>query len=107
MLAQLSKLAFEPRIRALFDRWAIWAIVALAAVLRFFDLGYPKKLVFDETYYVKDALSLTQGGFERNWPEGTDDLLASGQVPTMLETGSFVVHPPLGKNLILVARRSG
>jgi dolichyl-phosphate-mannose--protein O-mannosyl transferase len=100
VLAQLSKLAFEPRIRALFDRWAIWAIVALAAVLRFFDLGYPKKLVFDETYYVKDALSLTQGGFERNWPEGTDDLLASGQVPTMLETGSFVVHPPLGKWII-------
>jgi dolichyl-phosphate-mannose--protein O-mannosyl transferase len=100
VLAQLSKLAFEPRIRALFDRWAIWAIVALAGVLRFFDLGYPKKLVFDETYYVKDALSLTQGGFERNWPEGTDDLLASGQVPTMLETGSFVVHPPLGKWII-------
>jgi dolichyl-phosphate-mannose--protein O-mannosyl transferase len=100
VLAQLTKFAFEPRFRALFDRWAIWAIVALAGVLRFFDLGYPKKLVFDETYYVKDALSLTQGGFERSWPDGADDVLASGQVPTFLDTGSFVVHPPLGKWII-------
>ena len=100
MLANLTKFALEPRFRALFDRWAIWSIVALAAVLRFFNLAYPQKLVFDETYYVKDSLSLIFGGFERSWPEGADDVLAAGQVPTFLETGSFVVHPPLGKWII-------
>lgn len=100
MLTQLAKFALEPRLRALFDRWAIWAVLALAAALRFFNLGYPQKLVFDETYYVKDALSLITGGVEHNWPEGTDDVLAAGQLPTYLETGSFVVHPPLGKWII-------
>lgn len=100
MLAQLTKVVYEPRLRALFDRWSIWLIVALAAVLRLFNLGYPQKLVFDETYYVKDALSLTATGFEHDWPAGSDDLLAKGQVPEFSATGSFVVHPPLGKWII-------
>jgi ActR/RegA family two-component response regulator len=33
-------------------------------------------------------------------PADADDVLAAGQIPTMLETGSFVVHPPLGKWII-------
>ena len=100
MLAKLTSVVYEPRLRALFDRWWIWLIVLLAAVLRFFDLGYPSKLVFDETYYVKDALSLTATGFEHDWPAGADDLLAAGKVPVFSASGSFVVHPPLGKWII-------
>lgn len=100
MLAQLTKFVYEPRLRALFDRWSICAIVAFAAILRFYNLGYPNKLVFDETYYVKDSLSLTATGFEHDWPAGSDDLLAAGKVPNFSDTGSFVVHPPLGKWII-------
>ena len=100
MLAKLTSVVYEPRLRALFDRWSIWLIVALAAVLRLYNLGYPNKLVFDETYYVKDALSLTATGFEHDWPAGSDDLLAAGKVPVFSDTGSFVVHPPLGKWII-------
>ncbi|MEN9713639.1 MAG: hypothetical protein RLZZ164_303 [Actinomycetota bacterium] len=100
MFAQLTQRLLDPRLRQLFDRWSTLAIVAIAAILRFFDLGYPHSLVFDETYYVKDAISLTGSGFEHNWPDGTDAQFASGNAPNYLSTGSFVVHPPLGKWLI-------
>ena len=102
MLTQLSKFVYEPRLRALFDTWSPWAIVTLAAFLRFFGLGYPQTLVFDETYYVKDAFSLSQSGFEHDWPAGSDDGFAAGQVPAFADTGSFVVHPPLGKWIISI-----
>jgi dolichyl-phosphate-mannose--protein O-mannosyl transferase len=35
-------------------------VVSLAAGLRFWNLGNPHKLVFDETYYVKDAYTLSR-----------------------------------------------
>ncbi|MFM6971759.1 MAG: hypothetical protein ACKOWH_04135, partial [Rhodoluna sp.] len=50
------------------ERLAPWFIVALAAVLRLWNLAYPQKLVFDETYYVKDAWTLWNTGAERAWP---------------------------------------
>ena len=44
------------------DRLTGWAvtlvITAIAFVTRVVNLGYPNKLVFDETYYAKDAYSL-------------------------------------------------
>ncbi|MGO1770698.1 MAG: hypothetical protein ACTHZX_12160, partial [Microbacterium sp.] len=39
-------------------------ITAVAAVVRFVALGHPHELVFDETYYVKDAWSLWNLGYE-------------------------------------------
>lgn len=72
----------------------------LTAVLRFWNLGYPQKLVFDETYYVKDALTLSVTGVEHNWPEGADAQFAAGGYAGYLDSGSFVVHPPLGKWII-------
>ena len=39
--------------------WIVTLIIgAIAFVIRFVNLGYPNKLVFDETYYAKDAYSL-------------------------------------------------
>ena len=43
-------------------------ITLLAFLIRLHNLGYPNKLVFDETYYAKDAWSLLKFGYERNWP---------------------------------------
>lgn len=100
MFAQLTQRLLDPRLRATFDRWSTLAIVTIAAILRFFNLGYPHVLAFDETYYVKDAISLTGGGFEHNWPDGTDDLFNAGTAPDYLPSAAFVVHPPLGKWLI-------
>ena len=100
MLANLTRIVLEPRLRAGFDRWYLAAIVALAAVLRFWNLGYPHKLVFDETYYVKDALTLSMTGVERNWPENANAAFEAGQYTGYLDSGAFVVHPPLGKWII-------
>ena len=57
----------------LFDRISYWArygppaVLLVAAVARLAGLGYPAKLVFDETYYVKDAWSLVHLGYEGSW----------------------------------------
>jgi len=100
MLANLTKVIYEPRLRALFDRWYFWGILALSAVLRLWNLGYPRALVFDETYYVKDALTLSATGVERNWPNDANAAFEAGSYSGYLDTGSFVVHPPLGKWVI-------
>ena len=59
-------------------------LIALASfVLRIFNLGSPKGLVFDEVYYVDGARDLLKYGVEIN---GSDP--------------EFIVHPPVGKWLI-------
>ena len=75
-------------------------MMVIASLTRLWNLGYPAKLVFDETYYVKDALTLSAEGHEKSWPEGADDAFQSGDVSGYLSDAAFVVHPPLGKWLI-------
>lgn len=79
-------------------RWiAPVAVLALAAVLRLWALDRPDSLVFDELYYVRDAISQLAHGFTTSWPD--DD-------PAFTNSGSFsdrpnsIAHPPLGKWLI-------
>lgn len=76
------------------------AIMLTAALTRLWNLGYPPKLVFDETYYVKDALTLATEGHEKSWPDGANQAFESGDVYSYLNESAFVVHPPLGKWLI-------
>ncbi|MCX6478292.1 MAG: hypothetical protein NT044_02700, partial [Micrococcales bacterium] len=76
------------------------SVMVIAALTRLWNLGYPAKLVFDETYYVKDALTLSAEGHEKSWPEGADVAFHSGDVSGYLSDAAFVVHPPLGKWLI-------
>lgn len=81
--------------------WGVPALLALVAGLtRLVGLGYPRELVFDETFYVKDGWSLWNLGYSANWPEDANAGFAKGIVDTYLQTGSYVVHPPLGKWLI-------
>lgn len=80
-------------------------VTALAAVLRFVHLGRPDDIIFDETYYVKDALGLLRFGFERDAIEGANEVILARDAPwdqldIFTEKASFVVHPPLGKWLI-------
>ncbi len=93
------------------DRLTGWlvtlGITAFAFVLRLVDLGRPKGLVFDETYYPKEAWTMLHLGYEGTWPEtmpGTklkaNDAIAQGMVEGWNANASFVVHPPLGKWLI-------
>ena len=76
------------------------AVTALGAGLRLWDLGQPHSLVFDETFYVKDAWSLFNNGYETTWPADTDPKFAAGETNIFKTDGSYVVHPPLGKWLI-------
>ena len=76
------------------------AVTLLAAVLRLWNVGSPKTLVFDETFYVKDAWTLSHLGYEANWQGNADQLFTRGDVNSYLTGGSFIAHPPLGKWVI-------
>lgn len=76
------------------------AITVLAFCIRLVGIAYPKGLLFDETYYAKDAYTLLKLGYEGSWPEGANDMIASGKVDIFLNGASFIVHPQLGKWLI-------
>lgn len=80
-------------------RWlgtiGVVGVLALAALLRFWALGRPGSLVFDELFYVRDAITQLAHGFPTTWP---DDDARMGKPFT--DNPSFAVHPPLGKWLI-------
>jgi dolichyl-phosphate-mannose-protein mannosyltransferase len=81
--------------------WLVTLVIgAIAFGIRVVGLGYPNKLVFDETYYAKDAYSLLRHGYERGWASGADAKVTAGTPDAMLESPSFIVHPPVGKWLI-------
>ncbi|MFJ2178802.1 dolichyl-phosphate-mannose--protein mannosyltransferase [Streptomyces sp. NPDC087851] len=86
-------------------RWSAWggpALVALVAgVLRFWNLGNPKAVIFDETYYAKDAWALINQGYEGSWPKDVDTSILKdpSSVPVPTDPG-YVVHPPVGKWVI-------
>lgn len=89
-----------PRRRALWYWGGPALVVLVAAVLRFWNLGQPQAIVFDETYYVKDAWTLLHNGYESTWPDGADEPFANGDTDVFTDDGSYVVHPPLGKWMI-------
>lgn len=76
------------------------AVMVIGGVLRFVRLGDPATLVFDETYYVKDAYSYLLSGYEREWPEEPDADFNSGNTGIILGSPDYVVHPPVGKWMI-------
>ncbi|MBT1165591.1 phospholipid carrier-dependent glycosyltransferase [Bifidobacterium simiarum] len=88
----------------------VWPILmaVFGGLLRFIRLGSPRAVVFDETYYVKDAWTMLLTGEPRDWPEvlngvKIDDYFANGQHLTdWLQSAEYVVHPPVGKWCIAV-----
>lgn len=81
--------------------WLLVGIITLVAVLvRFVRLDQPHGIVFDEIYYVPDGWTITNNGYESEWPENKDELWASGNYDSYLDQAEYVVHPPLGKYLI-------
>ncbi|WP_084039306.1 dolichyl-phosphate-mannose--protein mannosyltransferase [Demequina sp. NBRC 110053] len=75
------------------------SVAALAALLRFANLGSPQALVFDEVFYARGAYSLLTQGFEGEWGGENQDF-ASGDVSQLSTDGDYVVHPMVGKLLI-------
>lgn len=86
------------------DRLFSWVVTiligALAFTLRIVNLARPKGLVFDETYYAKDAWTLLHLGYETSWPQEANESIEGGFVDIYTDQASFVVHPQLGKWLI-------
>ena len=68
-------------------RWSAWGgpllVTLFAGLMRFHNLGSPKAVIFDETYYAMDELILQN----------------NGNVPIPTEA-AYVVHPPVGKYVI-------
>jgi dolichyl-phosphate-mannose--protein O-mannosyl transferase len=83
-------------------------VLLVATILRFVNIGSPGVLIFDETFYVKDAWSLVHLGYEANWPSSTavgkpldvNGLFQAGQVNIYTHAGEYIAHPPLGKWII-------
>lgn len=83
------------------------ALTVLAALFRLPGLGHPARLIFDETYYVKDAYTLLQLGYEARWPSSANDSFNTGLLDVYTDEASFVVHPPLGKWIIALGMMLG
>jgi dolichyl-phosphate-mannose-protein mannosyltransferase len=85
-------------------------VTLFAAFLRFYRLSVPDAVIFDETYYVKDAWSILKHGVEWNIINSTyanpDILRGNDNIFALPCSGSgcgeFVVQPPVGKLLIAV-----
>ena len=87
-------------------------ITAFGAFLRFNRLQVPRALIFDETYYAKDAWSILQNGVEWNYitkagnPNYANQLIIAGHTTglfakcTGTSCGEYVVQPEMGKLLI-------
>jgi dolichyl-phosphate-mannose-protein mannosyltransferase len=82
---------------------AMLTVTTLGGLLRFWRLDRPHKLVFDETYYVKQGWSMFKAGYELKW-QGTGEVVDpkwnSGNTKVFLNEPDFVVHPPVGKWMI-------
>ncbi|MFB9736419.1 dolichyl-phosphate-mannose--protein mannosyltransferase [Streptomyces thermocoprophilus] len=86
-------------------RWSGWGgpllVTLFAGVLRFWNLGSPHAVIFDETYYAKDAWAVVHHGFEVNWDKDVNKLiLESGGHVAVPTDAAYVVHPPVGKYVI-------
>ena len=75
-------------------------VTAFGAFLRFNQLNVPDKVIFDETYYVPDALGILRYGVEHNYVSARNSLLVRGNTHIFTTGGEFVVHPPVGKLFI-------
>jgi dolichyl-phosphate-mannose-protein mannosyltransferase len=85
-------------------------VTAFAGFLRFNRLSVPHAIIFDETYYIKDAWSILLHGVELKVIDASmaDPRILAGntnifQLPCSgTSCGEYVVQPPVGKLLIAV-----
>ena len=85
-------------------------VTAFGAFLRFNRLRVPKALIFDETYYAKDAWSILNHGVELKLLDAkiANPLIVAGHTNFFAPCdhtsacGEYVVQPEIGKLLIAV-----
>ena len=93
------------------DRIWGWAgpllVTAFAAFFRFNRLVVPRALIFDETYYAKDAYSILKHGVEWNLVKNANQLILAYHTNIFAACsgtgcGEYVVQPEVGKYLIAI-----
>jgi dolichyl-phosphate-mannose-protein mannosyltransferase len=85
-------------------------VTVFGGFLRFYRLGVPRAVVFDETYYAKDAWSILQHGVEWYYRSDANTLILQGHTANSslfmpcsgTSCGEYVVQPEVGKLLIAV-----
>jgi dolichyl-phosphate-mannose-protein mannosyltransferase len=83
-------------------------VTAFGTFLRFNRLRVPRALIFDETYYAKDAWSILNHGVEWNLVSNANTLIQAGHTNIFAPCngtsacGEYVVQPEVGKLLIAV-----
>ena len=87
--------ALSPRLQTAF---MYGPVLVLASLIRLINVQSPSVLVFDEVYYVRDAWTLWNLGYEAEWIPTAD--FAGGDVNSFTRVGDFIAHPPLGKWII-------
>ncbi|KAE8765637.1 dolichyl-phosphate-mannose--protein mannosyltransferase [Georgenia thermotolerans] len=75
-------------------------VTVLAGVMRLVNLNHPSRLIFDETYYVKQAYSMLVLGYEGEWAENANPGFARGDYSGLSTRADYVVHPSVGKWMI-------
>ncbi|MFE0652880.1 dolichyl-phosphate-mannose--protein mannosyltransferase [Streptomyces sp. NPDC059534] len=81
-------------------------VTAVAGLLRFWNLGKPHAVIFDETYYAKDSWALINQGYEGAWPKDIDKTILTDPGAVLVPTDpGYVVHPPMGKWMIGVGEK--
>ncbi|MFZ9227330.1 MAG: phospholipid carrier-dependent glycosyltransferase, partial [Candidatus Nanopelagicales bacterium] len=91
-----------------FLSWGLtFLVTAIGALVRWPRLSQPNEIVFDETYYVKDAYAILKNGYERTAVENADQLILQGRTDVFEASGSFVAHPPMGKWVIALGEQIG
>src|SRR5947207_2542518 len=79
---------------------------AFGAFLRFDRLRVPRALIFDETYYAKDAWSILNHGVELTLVNNANSIIQAGHTNIFARCngtascGEYVVQPEVGKLLI-------
>ena len=82
------------------------AVALVALVLRVWDLGHPRRLMFDETYYAKDAWSLLGAGYVREFVEDANERIERGDLTGLMEsTPAQIAHPEVGKWMIATGQQ--
>src|SRR5215469_5070629 len=81
-------------------------VTAFGAFLRFNRLQVPRALIFDETYYAKDAWSILNHGVELNLVGNANAIIQAGHTNIFApcngtaSCGEYVVQPEVGKLLM-------
>ncbi|WP_435744404.1 dolichyl-phosphate-mannose--protein mannosyltransferase [Nocardioides sp. SYSU DS0663] len=88
--------------------WTAAVGVALLALgLRLWRLGEPREFQFDETYYAKDAWSLANHGYVREYVDDANEQILAGTTDGLWASDpSMIVHPEVGKWLIALGERA-